>query len=304
MRFVDSSLNYGKLHTIMALDEGPVVQSALLRNELVRLRKQRGLTQEQVATSLEWSPSKLIRVEGGRSSITKVDLDALLQQYGLTSRDQRDRLHTLNHGAREQRWWNDYRDDITPTYLDYVGYEVGAAVIRQFQGSVVPGLLQTPDYAEALTAYGVEPLRVGAVVRLRLQRQRYLAQRSSPPQQHYVMDEAVIRRYIGVERDPAIMPNQLLHIVELAERDEHINVRIVPFKAGAHAGLSGPFTLLEFTGGLPDILYRDAGRETIAMTPSNPEVAAYADSFESLLGDSISAEDSIAFLRTVAEEMS
>ena len=202
------------------------------------------------------------------------------------------------------RWWNDFRDDITPTYLDYVGYEVGAAVIRQFQGSVVPGLLQTSDYAEALTAYAVEPLKVASVVRLRLQRQQHLAHRSSPPQQHFVMDEAVIRRHIGIEQDPAIMPNQLLHIAELAEHDEHIDVRILPFSTGAHAGLAGPFTLLEFIGGLPDIVYLDAGRETIAMTPSDPDVAAYADSFESLLGDAISAQDSIVFLRNTAEEMS
>ena len=288
----------------MALDEGPVVQSALLRTELVRLRKDCGLTQEQVAANLEWSPSKLIRVEGGRSSITKVDLDALLQQYGVTSANQHDRLHALNHGARERGWWNDYREDITPTNLNYVGYEVGAAVIRQFQGSVVPGLLQTPDYAEALTVYGVEPLKVASVVRLRLERQRYLARRSTPPQQHYVLDEAVIRRHIGIQTDPVIMPNQLLHVAELAEHNEYIDVRIIPFKTGAHAALSGPFTLLEFTGGLPDILYLDAGREAIVMTPSNREVAVYADSFASLLGDAISAADSIAFLRNTAEEMS
>lgn len=82
----------------MANDQGPgpVVQSALLRNELIRLRKENGLTQEQVADDLDWSPSKLIRVEGGRSSITKVDLDALLTKYRVTSEGQRERLQTLN----------------------------------------------------------------------------------------------------------------------------------------------------------------------------------------------------------------
>ena len=85
----------------MALDEGPLVQSALLRSELVRLRKDRGLTQGRVAEILEWSTSKLIRVEGGHTSITKVDLDALLGQYGVTSENQRERLHALNRAARE-----------------------------------------------------------------------------------------------------------------------------------------------------------------------------------------------------------
>src|SRR5205807_774373 len=110
------------------------VQSALLRSELIRLRKERGLTQEQVAHALEWSPSKLIRVEGGRSSITKVDLEALLAEYGVSSESQRERLLSSNRSARERSWWDAYRDDIDATYLAYVGYEAGAAFIRQYPG--------------------------------------------------------------------------------------------------------------------------------------------------------------------------
>ena len=128
----------------MATDQGPVVQSALLRGELVRFRKESGFTQEQVAADLEWSPSKLIRVEGGRSSITKVDLDALLTKYGVTSESTRERLQALNRGAREPAWWDKYRDDIADTYLRYVGFEAGASFIRQFESVFVPGGLQTP----------------------------------------------------------------------------------------------------------------------------------------------------------------
>src|ERR1700735_1778092 len=104
----------------MATDQGPVVQSALLRSELIRLRKESGLTQEQVADALDWSPSKLIRVEGGRSSITKVDLDALLTRYGVSSESQRERLQLLNKGARAGGWWDRYRDDVSSNYLNYV----------------------------------------------------------------------------------------------------------------------------------------------------------------------------------------
>ncbi|HJY68946.1 MAG TPA: helix-turn-helix transcriptional regulator, partial [Streptosporangiaceae bacterium] len=106
----------------MASDQGPVIQSALLRGELVRLRKERGLTQQQVAVAMEWSPSKLIRVEGGGSSITKVDLDALLTKYGVTSESHRERLHNLNHGAKKRGWWDSYKDDVKPEYLSYVGF--------------------------------------------------------------------------------------------------------------------------------------------------------------------------------------
>jgi transcriptional regulator with XRE-family HTH domain len=288
----------------MVSDQGPVVQSAILRGELVRLRKQRGMTQEQVARNLEWSASKLIRVEGGRSSITKVDLDALLGQYEATSADQRDWLHELNRGARTTGWWDAYRDDVSPAYLSYVGYEAGAAFIRQFPGTVVPGLLQTPEYAEALTVISVESVEVAPVVRLRLQRQRELARRQPRPHQHYVLDEAVIRRHVGIQKDPAIMPNQLMHIVARAQEDDRIKVRVIPFRAGEHAGLSGPFTLLDFEGGLPDILYLDAGRGAIELISNDGQAVEYRDNFEKLLETALSTEDSLEFIRAAAEEMS
>lgn len=289
---------------IMISDQGPVVQSAILRGELVRLRKQSGLTQEQVARNLEWSASKLIRVEGGRSSITKVDLDALLGQYEVTSAERRAWLQELNRGARTTGWWDAYRDDVSPAYLSYVGYEAGASFIRQFPGTVVPGLLQTPEYAEALTVISVESVAVAPVVRLRLQRQRELARRQPRPHQQYVLDEAVIRRHVGIRKDPAIMPNQLLRIVARAQEDDRIKVRVIPFGAGEHAGLSGPFTLLDFEGGLPDILYLDAGRGAIELISNDDQAVEYRDNFEKLLEAALPTEDSLEFIRAAAEEMS
>jgi transcriptional regulator with XRE-family HTH domain len=288
----------------MATDQGPVVQSALLRAELIRLRKESGLMQEQVAQDLDWSPSKLIRVEGGRSSITKVDLDALLAEYGITSESHRERLQALNRGTREKAWWNAYREDLNPTYVDYVGYEAGAAFIRQFVSGYLPGLLQTPEYAEVLTSNSLDAVRVASVVKFRLQRQAELQRRAAPPRRYYVIDESVIRRHVGISQDPAIMPNQLKSIADAAERDDVLTVRVIPFKAGAHRGLSGPFTLLEFEGTMPDILYLDSGKDTTLITGADPRIGEYADDFESLLENSLSAGESIAFIRQAAEDMS
>lgn len=290
----------------MATDQGPVVQSAQLRGELVRLRKESDLTQEQVAGDLEWSPSKLIRVEGGRSSITKVDLDALLAKYGVTSESTRERLQSLNRGARERAWWDKYRDDISSTYLDYVGFEAGAAFIREFESGYVPGLLQTRQYAEAITDFSVNAARVKPIVELRLQRQAQLAQRAPQPRRYYVVDEAVIRRSVGISKDPAIMPDQLRAMADAAERDDLLTLRVMPFSAGAHRGLSGPFTLLEFDGGLPDVLYIDAGRMAFAsmVSGSDPHVAEYRDDFEKLLEDALPADKSLELIRNVAEDMS
>jgi transcriptional regulator with XRE-family HTH domain len=290
----------------VATDQGPVVQSALLRADLIRLRRESELTQEQVARDLEWSPSKLIRVEGGRSSVTKVDLDALLTKYGVTSESTRERLQGLNRGARERAWWDKYRDDISPTYLDYVGFEAGATFIRQFESGFVPGLLQTRQYAEAVTEYSVNAARVGPIVELRLQRQTELAQRSPQPRRYYVVDEAVIRRHVGISKDPAIMPDQLRTVADEAENNDLVTLRVMPFTAGAHRGLSGPFTLLEFDGGLADVLYIDAGRGAFAsmVSGNDTHVAEYRDDFEILLEDALSADKSIDLIRDVAEEMS
>lgn len=290
----------------MATDQGPVVQSALLRNELVRLRKESRLTQEQVADALEWSPSKLIRIEGGRSSITKVDLDALLSAYGVTSEGRREQLQALNRGTRERAFWNKYRDDIEPIYLNYVGLEAGAAFIRTVESSYVPGLLQTAAYAEALTRNWAGTVKVASVVGLRLERQAELAKRSDKPRQYYVIDEAVIRRHIGVSTDPAIMPDQLRSLADKAEAGELITVRVMPFTVGAHLGLSGPFTLLEFDGGLADYLYMDAGRTEYAnlIAGDDPRVWQCRDEFEELVERALPADKSIELIRTAAESMS
>jgi hypothetical protein len=185
-----------------------------------------------------------------------------------------------------------------------VGYEAGASFIRQFPGTVMPGLLQTPQYAEVLTAISVEPLKVAPVVGLRMQRQAELAKRAPRPYRYFVLDEAVIRRHIGIEKDPAIMPSQLRHIVRQAEEDDRLTVRVIPFSKGAHAALSGPFTLLEFDGGLPDVLYLDTGKEAINMLISDDRVSEYADSFESLLEVALPAGESLEFILAAAEEMS
>lgn len=292
----------------MSTDQGPVVQRALLLTDLVRLRKESGLTQQQVADELEWSASKLIRVEGGHSSITKVDLDALLSVYGVRSEPERERLQALNRDARERGWWDAYRDDISSaTYISYVGLEAGAASIRQFQIGFIPGLLQSPEYARVVTEVGSidGEEKVESIVGLRMQRQSELAKRLVQPRQHFVIDEGVIRRHVGIKTDPAIMPNQLRYLADRAEQDEMITVGVIPFQAGGHPGLFGPFTLLGFEGVLPDVLYLDTGRGTLTIASGDdPQVSEYAADFERLLEDALPPNESIELIRSAAQSMS
>ncbi|MFD0684345.1 helix-turn-helix domain-containing protein [Actinomadura fibrosa] len=288
----------------MTNDQGPIVQSALLRAELVRLRKEKGMTQEQVVRKLEWSPSKLIRVEGGKNSITRVDLQALLSIYGVTSESRQERLQALARGAREPAWWNAYRGEFDDSFLTFVGYAAGAAFIRHFHGTVVPGLLQTAEYAQVLSTGMVSPQQQAFGVKLRLQRQKELAKRENPPRQYYIIDEAVVRRHVGIKVDPAIMPNQLRHIADTVEQSDSLTVRVIPFSVGAHLGIHGPFTVLEFEGGLNDVLYLE-GRPgaNILITGDDERTAEYRDSFEILLDEALPAEESLALIRQAAEDL-
>jgi hypothetical protein len=289
----------------MADDHGPVVQSGILRAELVRLRRARDLSPYDVAHQLGWSPTKLIRIEGGRNLISPADLSSLLDQYGISSQPERERLQTLNQGARGVGWWNAYRNRVADPYLDYVGYETGAIFIRQYVGAAIPGLLQTQEYAEAMTEPDLSGTSKRDVVSLRIHRQTELERRSSPPRRYFILDEGVIRRHVGINKDRTIMPNQLLYIADKVSGNEDITVRVIPFTADAHIGLTGPFTLLEFEGGLPDLLYLDSGKgERASSTVSDPDVAEYADQFEALVVCALSEPESLELLRVAAEEMS
>jgi hypothetical protein len=161
-----------------------------------------------------------------------------------------------------------------------------------------PRTLSTSGTRRELTSSG------RSSVKFRLLRQAELARRSPPPRQYYVIDEAVVRRHVGISRDPATMPNQLRHIADRAEREEQLTVRVIPFKTGAHVGLSGAFTLLEFGGAMPDLLYCDSGRDTNLITGTDPRIGQYADDFEVLLESALPATESIELMRQAAEDMS
>lgn len=289
----------------MPTDQGPVVYSALLTRDLVRLRKQAGITRQEIAAALGWHPTKLLRIEGGKTSVTRVDLEALLQRYGVTDVEEVDRLAELARGARAQAWWDDYKKDVRDAaYFTYIGYEAGASSMRQFENSVVPGLLQTERYAHTITEDYVEKWEVGPLVALRMQRQRELRRRSKPPRQEYILDEAVIRRRVGVTIDPGIMPAQLERLIEVARQDE-VTLRIIPFSAGAHIGMRGPFIILGFEGDLDDIVFLESTRRADqTLTGADDRIPDYQSAFELLYEEALSESESVELIREAAEEMS
>lgn len=235
--------------------------SALRRQLLAELRQLRPphvVTQRQVAEALDWSPSKVTRIENGSVSISVTDLRALLSYYGVTDGDVVDGLVDIARRSRRARSpFAAFGDVFSPEALRFFDYEQSATWIGSIELLVVPGLLQTTDYARAVMSVhdiGVE--KTERFVRSRQLRQQVL-DRSDPPALSFVVDESVLLRAIGGR---AVMRAQLEHLLETAARP-NVAIRVVPFALGEHVGLRGPFVLLRFAGtNDPDVVYIEQRR--------------------------------------------
>lgn len=234
-----------------------------------KARDQRGLTQKEVAEALDWSTSKVIRIENGSVGLSVTDLRALLQQYRITDDAEVERLV---RGVRASKtagaWWQAYRNTSPPHFITFLGLEASAIRIRQFQGLLFPGLLQTAAYARVLTAINsTTEEQANRGVEIRLKRQELIAE--DGPELFFIIDESVLHRVIG---DVAVMREQLLRIKEAAEHPKVV-IRIMPFSAGAHAGMKGSFEIFELSDEPDDyallldrpdrdVLYPDPSEET------------------------------------------
>jgi hypothetical protein len=273
----------------------------------------RGEKQEAVANALEWSLSKFTRIETGASKVSKTDLEAILRHYDVDDKVVAADLIDLARGARAAAWWDKHSIQ-DRAFAAYIGFEAGASRIRMSQGLLVPGLMQTEDYARLVTATYAEQQDVQKVVELRLERQETVLERR--PKQIYILDEAVIRRRIG-----NAMPGQLEHLIKMSEREE-IEIRVIPFAAGPHFGMRGPFALLEFDIDLDDVLFLESARRGDLLIPppdagkpvgggvSSEAVALaeaisdYQEGFESLLKLAASPDETRALLAEAAAELS
>lgn len=220
----------------------PSVHRRRLRNELRKAREARGMTQREVAKAMDWSQSKLIRIETGTVNISTNDLRALLNHYG-AEQERITSLVEMARSAREQTPWNAYRTSASSSYINFCGQESSASVIRNFEPILVPGLLQTEEYAQgALSVIMHERSdRIDSLVDLRMQRQE-LVTRPDAPSVHFIMDESVIYREIG---GPAVSRRQLRKLLELSELP-NVTIRIVPFTAGMYPRMRTAYVLLEF----------------------------------------------------------
>ncbi|WP_203995079.1 helix-turn-helix domain-containing protein [Sphaerisporangium rufum] len=270
-------------------------------NELKRLREGARLIQSDVAQRLEWHPTKVFRIETGRTSPHPNDVRAMLDLYGVTDRQIREALLSLARNARKRGWWYPYRDVLPSHYEVYIGLESEAASIRTFELAAVTGLLQTEEYARALMVSGPQELEQEEIerrVEVRMTRQQIL-HKPDRPQLWVILDEAVLRRPVGGR---GVHVSQLRHLLD-ASNAAKTTIQVIPFHLGAHPGMIGPFTLLDFPEpAAADTVYL----ETIAgnlYVEDLQEVRNYGIAFDHLRAEALNVRETRDMINKVLREV-
>ncbi|MER6526480.1 helix-turn-helix transcriptional regulator [Streptomyces sp. NPDC001508] len=284
------------------MQHGPAVRRRKLGAELRALRTGAGLTSGEAASLVGWHQSKVSRVETGASGVKPTDVRLLLDAYDVRDAQLRELLLVLagsGDADDRHRWWHAYRGVLPPTYRDFISLESQASGMRTLETSVVPGLLQTPEYARAVTRAAVDALdedRLDALVEVRLARQDVL--RSQPPLAlSAVLDEAVLRREVG---GPGVMTRQLERLMEAA-RLPQVRLQVLPFAAGAHIGITGPFVIFSFrsTSDL-DVVVLDQLTSSLYLERKE-DLQAYTEAFNTLQIHALSPEDSLDYIAGICD---
>ena len=251
---------------------------------------------------MEWSLSKMNRIEKAKTGISINDLKALLLLYGITDQERTEELLALARAARQPPWWQRYSEDAPTTLLELIDYESAASAISQFESMFVPGILQTEDYARAVlrTLYGADSPaeRVPALVELRTRR-RDLLESDDVPRFSFLIDEAVIRRVAGSR---AITSQQLMHLVDLADLP-NVTIQVVPFAAGPHPGMRGPFEVVEFDDTPDESVVFLEGPSGDFISDDTEETKSYLETFRRITQMALKPSDSVGLLREAAGEM-
>lgn len=279
----------------MTIRRSPTIRRRRLGIELRRLRESADLTIEDVARRLGYSVSKVSRVETGQVTATPQDVRDMLGLYGITG-EQREALVQVAREAREKGWWQAYSD--TPV-VPLVGLEAAAATIRIYEVLVVPGVFQTEGYAQAVIRTmrpDLPPGQLSRWVELRMARGRSLFNRPDPPAVTAVVDEGVLRRPVG-GRD--VMRGQLRQLAAMAAHPA-VTLHVLPFSAGEHAAMSGPFTLFGFADPVDrDVIYLEHTTSDLYLEDAG-EVRRYARAFDRLRRLALSPEDSVDLVERLA----
>jgi transcriptional regulator with XRE-family HTH domain len=274
------------------------VRSRQVAAELRTLREQAGLSGAEVAKRLGMSPSKISRIETGNSGLQIEDVAALLGLYQVPA-STRDELLDLVRRSEERGWWS-RQPGLPQLWRSLIDFEVKATRVQNYEALVVPGLLQTAEYARTIIqgiAPTVSEVELNNLVAARMARQAVLT-RASAPQFFAVVDEGALRRPIG---ESGVMYQQLHHLLGAAKQP-HVTLRVVPLAAGAHAGLRGPFLILEFAE--EPALVHVENHGTCLFLEEETDLADYRLALGNILNVALAPAATIELIAQIAAELS
>ncbi|MFG1605301.1 helix-turn-helix domain-containing protein [Actinoplanes sp. NPDC049265] len=282
-------------------DPGPMVRRRQLGSALRRYREAAGLTVTDVARRLSVAASTVSRLENAQRKASIGDVRYLCEIYQVGPAV-RDELMELAQSSRRRGWWED--SSIPPGMQKLIGLEGAAELVKIFHPLAIPGICQTEAYATAVTTtfHPENPDYVRRTVATRMRRQQIL-RRDASPRIEIVLDEAVLHRIVG---GGEVMSGQIARLAALA-REPRVSIRIIPFSAGAHSGMNGGFTILEFTAeaavdspsSLTSTVYIEALYE-YAFRESEEELKGYQDAFDALSQRALDQQLSIEFMDELA----
>ena len=278
----------------------PTLRRRRLSKLIRELRESVDMTSVEATKQLEWSSGRLTKMERGEwERPNPRDIRDLCDLYGVTDQDAREELVTLAKEGRERGWWHPYKRMLSDAYTTYIGLEEGAASVYRFDPSIVTGLLQTEDYARAVILSGpaeLDPDQVEQRVKIRARRQELLTREQDALRLWAIMDEAALHRQVG---GTEVMRGQLEHLLALSKLAK-VTLQIVPFAAGAHAGVSGGFSILRFPEAPdPDAVYVENPAGEL-FVEEDVEVEEFQTAFQRLQAQALSPEATIAMIAETA----
>ncbi|MGA2830795.1 MAG: helix-turn-helix transcriptional regulator [Streptosporangiaceae bacterium] len=279
------------------MTDDPPVRRRIVGAALRRFREQAGCTLDDAARILDCGRSKISRIETGQRGIRGTELQELLAGYGVDE-PRRGALLSLARQPRQDGWWQSSRH----VRDGFIGLGGADTTIGTYDAQLMPGLLQTRDYARAIAAASLvkesEEERE-QFVQARLAQQHVLTRDQDPPQFRAVLGEGALRQMAG---GPDVMRAQLRHLIDISDRQRNVSLQVLPFAAGAHAATSGPFVIVTFPGA-PDlaVVYLEGPTGGIYLD-SEDEVARYTLAFEHLRATALSTAATVSLIEEVAAE--
>ena len=277
----------------------PTVRLRRLAAELRALRQAAGLTREDAAEQTHMNSATLWRIETARARPQRRTLFGLLDKYGVTDQQRRAELVDLAKDAGQLGWLQAYEELLPDEYSSYISFEAEARTVRNYESLFVPGLLQTEEYARALTAGMLPDATEEGVerrVEARLKRQDSIT-KDEPLKLWVIIDESVLHRKVG---GAEVMRGQLRQLAKLTKLPQ-VTVQVLPYEVGAHPGMYGAFAIMDFPDPAdPDLVYIE-NRVNALFLERESDITSYTALFDHLRAAAVNPAASVRLITRAAE---